>query len=750
VRVLQCVAPPGGVSCAVNRSTFATVPSGSHGLRPRPLAITPRRSIPVSANLARHRRTVSESTPQDRAICSFATPSAANSKALACTTVRYGNVDDFAIRVSSTRCSALTGNAGAVTKGITHITVLIHRRTTSYAVAHDEVNRRLRAAEETDETTRITLSGWEYQLGYARNRASELSLSLDIYGASPRSIDISLTAEPMGRALVTEPFWATVLGWTANGRESPFHRQDRLIGVLKAAGISYATGWATAADRDRPCLVTFEVERVQQLPINPEGQDVVILVTRELQQLRPDVGWPLQIRSLRIRPELRCPLDPRMGWEADQAEAARLAQTQHEQRLAAASRRQESRVKAARARGAMAVEHKRLADLGWPVKWTPANVTTWTGLGGTLASAQIGLAGGWTFTELHDGFGPGPSGDAKGRLPKISSGESLPPGVGVVLRVERRSPKRQRVLEVLRTPSGWLLAHDDALTNVDAQSLEDVIGACPELHRLPLGEQVSFRCPNRHLAVEAIVPLLQVTGRKISEGPAWTSDADTSEWSEDDEFIDDMAGNVAFVHRWATFNDIRLTGLRLDRVVDVVAVDLQEEQFVTLDVLAEGSWFSESGGAPISWDGGSRLARVSPRLAMTHTWGDQDPGTSIHHLARNQAKLVALVADWVLGQDFESAVAMSLEPFDPRATLPSSERAEWDELLEGLTTSAWTELSSEASKQLGRRLKRLGTNYRAVASALASPRGRLGRGLKAALIDANESGVMGAVLWFGQ
>jgi hypothetical protein len=73
---------------------------------------------------------VSESTPKRRAISSFATPSAAHSSALAWITLRCGNVVDRAIRVSSARCSALTGNAGAVTVGTHHGTALFRRQTT--------------------------------------------------------------------------------------------------------------------------------------------------------------------------------------------------------------------------------------------------------------------------------------------------------------------------------------------------------------------------------------------------------------------------------------------------------------------------------------------------------------------------------------------------------------------------------------------------------------------------------------------
>ena len=117
-RVVQCVEVSSGASWQVTRTISATVPSGKAGLRPRPFAITPTPSAPLSANRARHRRTVSESTSHRRAISWLAKPCAAHSNALACTTFWCGNVVDAAIFCNWARCVWVTGNAGAVITGI--------------------------------------------------------------------------------------------------------------------------------------------------------------------------------------------------------------------------------------------------------------------------------------------------------------------------------------------------------------------------------------------------------------------------------------------------------------------------------------------------------------------------------------------------------------------------------------------------------------------------------------------------------
>ena len=62
VRVVQWVPPSGGATWRVTRNTSATVPGGSHGLRPRPLAIRPTPATPWLANRCRQLLTVSEAT----------------------------------------------------------------------------------------------------------------------------------------------------------------------------------------------------------------------------------------------------------------------------------------------------------------------------------------------------------------------------------------------------------------------------------------------------------------------------------------------------------------------------------------------------------------------------------------------------------------------------------------------------------------------------------------------------------------
>jgi hypothetical protein len=118
VRVDHCVEPSGGVVVLVSRTTSATVPSGSHDVRPRPLAMVPTPATPWSSKRRRQRRTASASTSQRRAISSLAMPSAAHSNALAWRTLRWGNDIERAMRSSSLRSPRDTANASAVITGM--------------------------------------------------------------------------------------------------------------------------------------------------------------------------------------------------------------------------------------------------------------------------------------------------------------------------------------------------------------------------------------------------------------------------------------------------------------------------------------------------------------------------------------------------------------------------------------------------------------------------------------------------------
>jgi hypothetical protein len=93
VRTLHGVCP-GGVECNVAATIACTVSAGMDGLAPRPGRTRPNLVNPSSVNRRRQDRTVSADTANSAAIRALATPSAASTNALACSTSRRGAEDD--------------------------------------------------------------------------------------------------------------------------------------------------------------------------------------------------------------------------------------------------------------------------------------------------------------------------------------------------------------------------------------------------------------------------------------------------------------------------------------------------------------------------------------------------------------------------------------------------------------------------------------------------------------------------------
>ena len=66
-----------------------------------------------------------------------------------------------------------------------------------------------------------------------------------------------------------------------------------------------------------------------------------------------------------------------------------------------------------------------------------------------------------------------------------------------------------------------------------------------------------------------------------------------------------------------------MVAFQLGRKIVPTMVDLDADEFEGAREVAEYTWFSEAGGAPISWDGGNSLSVVDESLVWTRQWGDQ-------------------------------------------------------------------------------------------------------------------------------
>jgi len=78
---------------------------------------------------------------------------------------------------------------------------------------------------------------------------------------------------------------------------------------------------------------------------------------------------------------------------------------------------------------------------------------------------------------------------------------------------------------------------------------------------------------------------------------------------------------------------------------------------------------------------------------------------------------------------------------------PLSPVAAWDKMLEAVTFDLWLDLDESSWEEVRRRLATTSSLYRAARKAMAQPRSAVGRRLANALRDAEESGIMGALMW---
>ena len=144
----------------------------------------------------------------------------------------------------------------------------------------------------------------------------------------------------------------------------------------------------------------------------------------------------------------------------------------------------------------------------------------------------------------------------------------------------------------------------------------------------------------------------------------------------DDRFdvaVDGLEERIVAVPCWV--GDSHVAGLVHEgRVVPVLLDD--DDEGLAGEELARYTWFSGSGGAPVSWDGGAALLRVNGPLGLTHSWGDGAFPASLVEVPVEPQRLAELIAGW-LGYDQGSLIgaALAYAPFDPDGSLSAQERA---------------------------------------------------------------------------
>jgi hypothetical protein len=229
------------------------------------------------------------------------------------------------------------------------------------------------------------------------------------------------------------------------------------------------------------------------------------------------------------------------------------------------------------------------------------------------------------------------------------------------------------------------------------------------------------------------------------DGEGWPEDIVT-EWSG---VGDDLPFDIPYREVWATVNGARVVLIEPDGSNDVhpVLFDRSEGEFVGLPVIAETSWFSESGGAPISWDGGASLSRLCPGILLSKAWGDVRQDTELLE-ASGPLEIGQAVASFIAADDQQFAAACLLEEFDPAGTLSEQDALHWAELVDSVNVSVTIDLEPNEEMPACRDALRQDPAYAAVAAALAKPDSARGLNLRGRLEDVRDSGVLGDIMGY--
>ena len=207
--------------------------------------------------------------------------------------------------------------------------------------------------------------------------------------------------------------------------------------------------------------------------------------------------------------------------------------------------------------------------------------------------------------------------------------------------------------------------------------------------------------------------------------------------------------DVTWLHRWACVRGQRVTALSTDRQDATeylpVLVDPDEPNFVPVRTIATYDWFSESGGAPISWDGHHRFHDLGNGLALFEEWGDRDNRQDVVPLPATAESLAESVADWLISCDAEVVAAFGLvgdiaEPPGIESELASL-LAQIAELGVTLTIDPSVDIQRVAAA-----LAQVSPVFSRTRDALVRPGSADGGALRASLLMARESGVTGNLL----
>jgi len=580
-------------------------------------------------------------------------------------------------------------------------------------------------------------------------------------------------AVPVGDvSSLAKPAWAVLVpGWVHEDSEWAMQSVESLRGHLDALRLRHLSAVVQVRGFALPAVaVSYDAEGEAALPelCRKHVQGPTVLLWDRFLQVRPSTGLPLPTTAADVETEV--PMrDPFKLWSAER----QLAQ----QRERDKAEKKRLRAQAVRERKqADAALHQQHQAAGWPADWKPGLVLDWQAAGGTVESAQQLSTSGWTAAECkRAATALAPSGEVPAGVLEASAGlqrrlgndlrglcelqwPTVPAGTRVSVKRQRPGGERVRVSLFADAAGGFgalrATLRDGSWVSEEwrlaASSMADALAEQPDLLRFDLGTMAWIG-----VAEEEDIPLTHAAVELAWSGGAgesadeedgfWSDDDPLEDWVKDDELVGEVV-ELDVRPRWVALNGLRVLAFPVrEGELAPLLFRSSAEEFVPLRTVAESSWFSESGGAPISWDGGSELALLTDDVLMERTWGDIDPGLEVFPVdATDVDSLAEAVASWTINHDFEAAAALALEDLDKAGILNEASRKRWEDLLDSIQMGYCVEDESVTSR-VRQLLTQRSPLYAKTATALHHPTRLRGRQLLAALEDVHGEGVLGSV-----
>lgn len=401
--------------------------------------------------------------------------------------------------------------------------------------------------------------------------------------------------------------------------------------------------------------------------------------------------------------------------------------------------------------------HQVKVASGWPVSWRPTMTERWRALGGSAEQASEFARAGWPAKEVvaaaqavgataglvppdgdrshHQAFGDALSDLLTGARPPVPPNAILAMDRTRALQVEERwvlvaMDDHVSVSRYRRTQNeGWSITGER-----QHQDAETAFAETPALHRVDTATRTLFHAP--HMKAADIVALLQARTRDLRARPHDAEIvANDDEWLVDS--LADMLGDTEHRITQCWVNGERLVAVNVGRRWHLLRFDEDEETFHSDRTICESTWNSESGGAPVSWDGGNAIRLLAPNVIEDHQWGDLGTEHVVAPAPRTPAGWAKVITDWVVRLQLETPAALTLEPWPDTGLFEA-----WADVPVSLSI----DVDDAVREAIRRRLARDSGLYRATRDALRRPYGIRGQLLSATLTECAHSGMVDDLL----